>query len=172
MYSNTHVIIFEGLIELMKTKNIKSITMAEVATKANVSRGTIYLHFSDKYTLLEKCIEYYIQHLFHSCPIANGPQFATVIENLDTNSEIYKILIKEQSIPIFNNKLQQSYYHRISNGVGSQIENLEYKDAYAVFLSSGFTNLIEWWIVNDKPVDKSQLLQLFEDITTKLFIKQ
>ncbi len=170
-YSNTQISIFEALVNLMMTKNIKAITMAEVAKAANVSRGTIYMHFSDKHTLLESCIEYYIQYLFNSCPTGNGPQFASVIDTLDEKREIYKVLIAERSIPIFNQTLQANYYNRIANSSGSQIDNLQYKDAYAVFLSAGFTNLIEWWIINDKPVDKVQLLKLFEDITNKLFLK-
>ncbi len=168
---NTQHIIFEATVDLMKKKAIKSITMAEIAKASNVSRGTVYMYFGDKYSLLENCIEYYIANLFNNCPLDKGPQFNQVIANLDNYNSTYKILISENSIPIFSKVLQQNYYDRMMAGRGSQIDQLEYKEAYVVFLASGFTELIKWWIVNDKPISKEQLLELFNDIAKKVFIK-
>ncbi len=170
MSKNTEVIIFKSLVKLMDRKNIKSLTMAEIAKEANVSRGTIYLYFEDKYTLLERCIEFYIERLFDECPIENGPQFEQVISNLSQYQKTYKILIEEQSIPIFNKKLNAMYYQKIAASKGSKLDMYEFKEAYAIFLASGFTNLIEWWVVQERPISEGQLIELFEDITRKMYL--
>ena len=39
--------IFHALIELIKTKNIETITVKAITAKANISRGTFYLYFFD-----------------------------------------------------------------------------------------------------------------------------
>lgn len=43
-----------ALIELMTEKSFDHITIKEISERANVNRGTIYLHYLDKFDLLEK----------------------------------------------------------------------------------------------------------------------
>ncbi len=46
----------KALIELMSEKNFDDITIQDISDRANVSRGTIYLHYVDKFDLLDKLI--------------------------------------------------------------------------------------------------------------------
>ena len=39
----------KAVIELMIEKNFDDITIQDIADRANVNRGTIYLHYQDKY---------------------------------------------------------------------------------------------------------------------------
>jgi AcrR family transcriptional regulator len=52
-----------AVIELMSEKNFDDITIQEISDRANVSRGTIYLHYLDKYDLLDKLITEHIEEL-------------------------------------------------------------------------------------------------------------
>ena len=40
--------------KLLKEKGIDSLTISEIARDANINRGTFYLHYIDKYDLMEK----------------------------------------------------------------------------------------------------------------------
>ncbi|NGY75686.1 helix-turn-helix transcriptional regulator [Bacillus megaterium] len=42
-------------------------TIQDIADKANVNRGTIYLHYMDKYDLLDKMIEEHMNNLEELC---------------------------------------------------------------------------------------------------------
>ena len=42
----------KALIELMTEKSFDNITIQDLSDRANVSRGTIYLHYLDKFDLL------------------------------------------------------------------------------------------------------------------------
>lgn len=42
-----------AFIELMSEKNLDEITMQNISDRANVGRRTIYLHYFDKYDLLD-----------------------------------------------------------------------------------------------------------------------
>lgn len=46
----------KAILELIAEKNFDDITIRDIADKANVNRGTIYLHYMDKFDLLEKII--------------------------------------------------------------------------------------------------------------------
>lgn len=48
--------IFEAFVGLMAEKNFEQITINGIVDRANVNRGTIYLHYQDKYDLLDQCI--------------------------------------------------------------------------------------------------------------------
>lgn len=47
----------KAVIELMTEKKFDDITIQNIADRANVNRGTIYLHYQDKYDLLDKLTE-------------------------------------------------------------------------------------------------------------------
>ena len=53
----------KAVIELMTEKNFDDITIQDIADRANVNRGTIYLHYQDKFDLLDKLIETHINEL-------------------------------------------------------------------------------------------------------------
>ncbi|MFD1908390.1 TetR/AcrR family transcriptional regulator [Paenibacillus rhizoplanae] len=59
--------IIEAFIQLIAEKNFEQITINEIAERANVSRGTVYSHFTDKYDLLDQCIRTHFVKLIDSC---------------------------------------------------------------------------------------------------------
>ena len=48
----TKKILYETLIELMKTKTFEEIKVSDICTKALINRSTFYAHYEDKYELL------------------------------------------------------------------------------------------------------------------------
>lgn len=65
----------KAVIELMSEKNFDDITIQDLSDKANVSRGTLYLHYQDKYDLLDKLIEEHIEVLRVLCESAADLDF-------------------------------------------------------------------------------------------------
>src|ERR1700730_9494733 len=57
----------KAVIELMSEKNFDDITIQDLSDRANVSRGTIYLHYLDKFDLLDKLIEEHINEMGEIC---------------------------------------------------------------------------------------------------------
>ena len=43
-----------AFFELMQTKNVQKITVAEIVRKADISRATFYLHYTDIFDLLKQ----------------------------------------------------------------------------------------------------------------------
>jgi len=53
----TKKMIRDALSELMKNKTFEEISVTDITKKADINRGTFYLHYEDKYDLLEQSEE-------------------------------------------------------------------------------------------------------------------
>ena len=90
-----------GLIELMKKKNIKDITIKELVEKVDINRSTFYLHYSDIYDLLndiEKNLMEEVTSVFNSYKnieqLEDSYAFLlTLFKTFDNNRELCKILM-------------------------------------------------------------------------------
>lgn len=59
----------EGLLTLMATEPFQAITVKEITNRADVNRGTFYLHYTDKFDLLAGVgRDYYIEEMIELLP--------------------------------------------------------------------------------------------------------
>src|SRR5687767_9297031 len=68
--AKSQIAIKKAVTELMSEKSFDDITIQDIADRADVNRGTIYLHYTDKYDLLDKMIEEHILNLRELCKSA------------------------------------------------------------------------------------------------------
>ncbi len=52
-----------ALIELIAEKGFEAVSVSDITERANINRGTFYLHYKDKYDLLEQIEAWIIQEL-------------------------------------------------------------------------------------------------------------
>lgn len=65
----TRQVLKEGFIAVMREKGFASVSVKDIADRANVNRGTFYIHYPDKYMLLEEIVrERFLQLLGTSLP--------------------------------------------------------------------------------------------------------
>ncbi|MFA6889664.1 MAG: TetR/AcrR family transcriptional regulator, partial [Bacilli bacterium] len=50
----TKKLLRETLVTLMEEKELRKITISEMTARANINRGTFYLHYIDIYDMVEK----------------------------------------------------------------------------------------------------------------------
>lgn len=62
----TRRMLFQALGELLVEKGFDAISMQDIAEKSTLHRGTIYLHFKDKFALLEAMIDEDFNGLFEA----------------------------------------------------------------------------------------------------------
>ena len=108
----TRQIIMETLVELMSQKDFKKITINEIAESANVNRGTIYLHFVDKYDLLNQCVESSLTQFTKDCEITmkEGESPKESMENtlkyMEEHAFLYKTLLNNNGVTAFRNNVK------------------------------------------------------------------
>jgi AcrR family transcriptional regulator len=158
----------KALIHLIAEKEFEKITINEIAERADVNRGTVYSHYSDKYDLLDKCIEDQLIHLMESCysTDATGP-FPTkipllrTIKEIEKNALLYKTLLSIKDVPSFRVHLSRMINKRIMKHMKEN--NLSFdelgKSIFAQFMSSAIVGVIEWWFTQSMPCSAEELTE-------------
>ncbi len=80
----TRQVLQQAFREVVQEKGFAATSIQDIAARANVNRGTFYLHFTDKYMLLDTFIREDLQHLF-----AN-----TLPQNSGWNKQTLRLLIQ------------------------------------------------------------------------------
>lgn len=164
----------KAVIELMSEKNFDDITIQDLSDRANVSRGTIYLHYLDKYDLLDKLIENHISELRKLCNVGDELDLisAAVIwtEYLESNFSFFSMMLASKGAPYFRNRfldfLTEEFRSELDVTKGKN-QGLE-EDLIVRFVASAYVGVIEWWFTNKKPIPHQalaeQLVALLERI--------
>ena len=79
--AQTRARIKRALIELMGEKGFDALTISDVTRRARINRGTFYLHFVDKYDMLEKLEDELISRLEQAL-LASPPEHAATAVDL------------------------------------------------------------------------------------------
>lgn len=102
----TEKIIKDTVLELLQTKPINKITVAEVCKIADINRGTFYLHYMDCYHVLEQIQDEFCDKLIDSLEKHKSRDRVDIIVELHKlireNNDIYLIFMRaEQPLHAF-----------------------------------------------------------------------
>lgn len=168
--------IMTAFITLMSEMDFDSITINNIADKANVNRGTVYLHFADKYDLLDQCVEEHITQLLAECAskedVTNFTSKAAMLrtfEYLEQNAFFYSTMLINRGTTAFRSCLLKTIQHSLSKQFDSIPHDLNLNKEITVhFLASAAVGLLEWWITHNMPypplVMAEQLWSLLERV--------
>lgn len=165
--AKTREAILKAFVELLEEKKIEHITINEIADRANVNRGTIYLHYADKYDLLDQCIDSYLKQLYDTCMPAkdttlfasDGPLLET-FEYLERHAHIYETLLTRKGTHAFRGQMMAF----IIRGVEEQVQTYGLpqganREIMVQFVAAAITGLVEWWIVNSRPYPPEEMVK-------------
>jgi len=178
----TKQFIRDALIELIEEKGFDPITVTDLSEKANINRGTFYLHYEDKFDLLRKLEEeilfefkYIVSEvdheemfddIFSDKPLKFLVDLFTFISN---NRRLFKAILGHTGDPQFYHSLKsfmaQSMYsqnNRLNNLLKHHHISIDYFTAY---LSSAHLGVIQQWLENDLDQPPEELALLL----TKMF---
>lgn len=156
----TKQLLRRAFTQLLLEKPIQSITVRELCERAQVNRGTFYLHYKDIYDLMESIETQMTQelgdvliHLDVMPKISESlvEPYREVFEFLKQNSDICIILLGENSDFAFINRLLN---------MGKEYSLKQYMECYPMadekqteyfysFISSGCIGLLRQWAAND-----------------------
>ncbi|MBR2566344.1 MAG: TetR/AcrR family transcriptional regulator [Paenibacillus sp.] len=168
----TRHMIMQGFISLLEEQEFEKITIQGIADRANVNRGTIYLHFTDKYDLLEQSVETYLVQLIESCIPEEGlsaelsPELLIqAFAYLKEHAAIYRVLITSKGTPTFRYRMTQMIKGNITIVVNQmKLDNEIHRDVLVEFLSISITGLIEWWIAESMPYTPEEMVEQMKKI--------
>lgn len=148
----------KALIELMAEKSFDSITIQDISDRANVNRGTIYLHYLDKYDLLDKLIDEHINKL------KEISEFACEMEWLDASLIFFEyfethylffstMLASKVAAPSFRSKFLEYVMEGFKDELyktNGKNEGLS-EDVIVKFVGNAYVGVLESWLKDGMP---------------------
>lgn len=150
----------KAFIELMTEKNIDQITIQEISDRANVSRRTIYLHYMDKFDLLDKLIEEHIYELRELCELAaNNTDYNNTVmlwfEYFENHYLFFSTMLASKGSPFFRSRFLDFVLQELKNEEniteGSSQGLSEGEDVIIQFFGAAIVGVVEWWFKEEKP---------------------
>ena len=162
----TQKAILEAFVELMAEKNFEQITINEIAERANVNRGTVYLHYTDKFDLLDQCIDIHMMQLFDTCLDSDASRMPSkaamlrVFEYLEQHAVVYMTLMNNKGVTSFRSRLMTTILQGIDEQMDGHIPSLEInKEITVQFLASAAVGVVEWWMTNSMPCPAEDVVE-------------
>src|SRR3954466_9321573 len=111
----------KAVTELMSEKSFDDITIQDIADRADVNRGTIYLHYTDKYDLLDKMIEEHINNLRNLCQSASEMTFQegnyVWFDYFEKNYLFFSTMLASKGAPYFRTRFLDLVIQEYKNEV-------------------------------------------------------
>ncbi|WP_079709581.1 TetR/AcrR family transcriptional regulator [Paraliobacillus ryukyuensis] len=181
----TRASIKKVLIELIEEKGFEAVTVKDIATKANINRGTFYSHYQDKYDLMMKCEEELLQELEKKI-IKNLPEvisnlaptsspsipFTILVpffEFLNQNRGFIKALLGAKGDLSFQSKLkifmQKTLFDNNNHPIFKQ-KNLLVPQEYLIsYIASAHIGVIEEWLNHDRGESPKEIARIISTMT-------
>jgi AcrR family transcriptional regulator len=156
--AKSQVAIKKAVTELMAEKSFDDITIQDIADTADVNRGTIYLHYTDKYDLLDKMIEEHIENLRELCQSASEMTFQegnyVWYEYFERNYLFFSTMLVSKGAPYFRSRFLDLVIEEFKADVDIQVKknNGLNEDVILHFFASAVVGSVEWWFKNKMPL--------------------
>lgn len=171
----------QAFIQLLEQKDLDNITISDITEAADINRGTFYLHYEDKYDLLEKMENEYAQVLYDHTRVT---ELLKSVSSVDEFFEIFSNqVLKNVMTHIYNNldfyqviltlerrsQLEERMYEIILDNMKAYMDEkgeisgvpLMYFHSY---VSGSMAGIVKHWVKDEHRVDVDTLIQYISRI--------
>ncbi|MEH6943776.1 TetR/AcrR family transcriptional regulator [Bacillus sp. JJ722] len=163
--NKTRKVIREALTELMDEKGFDAVTVRDLTERADINRSTFYLHYRDKYDLLEKSEEEILQKIEEIVMYVKSltpkelqifysgsepfPFIVKLIECFQENSQFMKVILGSKGDLSFQVKIKEIMERNMLDNAISKFkeENLLIPvDVFIAYTTSAHLGVIQHWL--------------------------
>lgn len=156
--AKTQQAIKTAFIELMSEKKFDHITILDISERANVNRSTVYLHYIDKYDLLDKMIEEHVNELKDTSEWACQEEWIDAIqiffEYFETHYLFFSTMLSsKEAAPAF----RSMFLEYVMEGYKEELRNTKEKnigiseDIIVKFAANAYVGVLESWLKDGMP---------------------
>ena len=177
----TKQLIQNSFIEILENKTFEAITIGDITKTAKINRGTFYLHFQDKFDLLDrieqqlfsdigKHIDELQSHYLATCTFEKGQEqlAATLFSSIKKHSPMLKIFLSNHGRAGFHIRFRDAFSEKVRLHLEeNEIINASLKapiDYFLSFITSAFLGLIEQWVQNGLDKTPEEMTAVYIDI--------
>ncbi|OEH53039.1 hypothetical protein AQ616_18550 [Oceanobacillus sp. E9] len=144
---STRSVIINTFLDLLNNTPFEKLTVKQIVDKTGISRSTFYLHFYDKYDLMEQVTENIIDEFLSHYQSNSKKQMEKIEFDLVNNSTLgiclhileFKSFYKEQ----FN---KSKFIHLLCESLYNHLLNIYSYEGYAIFASYGTVGYLSKWV--------------------------
>ena len=156
-FRKTELSIRAAFFELLKSRRISEITVAEISRKAMLGRGTFYLHYKDIHDLLDTLENEYVEAI---APAANISELTEkLFRYITAHEEQLRLLFHHISTRSFIDRLiirQRYVFSRLVEEGGC---DAAYNAVETSFMISGFAGVIlDYWFLGSLPLSEKEII--------------
>ena len=164
----TRALLTQGLIQLLREKDIRDISVKELSDLVDINRGTFYLHYSDIYDMVNKIED----DLFAQFAAvlrkdlsetnllnAHDQILLDIFKVLNENREITRVLIGPHGDLTFVNRMKDMVKNQLETLFQEKLKEPGFEYLFA-FIVSGYVGVFETWLDSDNPLSEEYISQL------------
>ncbi|MFJ7941784.1 TetR/AcrR family transcriptional regulator [Peribacillus sp. NPDC096622] len=144
-----------AFIVLMSEKKFDQITIQNISDRANVGRRTIYLHYMDKFDLLDKITEEHINELRKLCESTAEMNYIDteflLFKYFERNYLFFSAILASKGAVYFRNRFLEFVLEELKNQVDIKEGENHGEDVTIQFFGAAIVGIVEWWFKNGKP---------------------
>lgn len=166
----TQKLLKESLMELMSEKAFKDITIKDITERADLNRGTFYLHYADTYELLvateNGVLDDFQDMITGSSEVRPGknlmPILLPIVHYIVENKEICQKLFENNASSQFLGKFKTL----VRKNGADLIERLfpacrsSDSDYFYEFVTYGLIGILKKWLDNDTPESEEEIAMI------------
>lgn len=173
----TRTLLGDALLELIVQQGYDSITVQNIADKANLSRATFYLHYRDKDDLLTDRLGKIYAEIAASMDLKltlddmrwNGKSpTITTFEHTLAHRDLYRALCRAQSSNLVIERLTQVLAALIKGMLVMNYGELSHLpiplDVICQNMAAALHGMARWWIDTDAPYTAEEMAEMFHAI--------
>ncbi|OZG63349.1 regulatory protein TetR [Bifidobacterium lemurum] len=160
-------------VELLETRDRASVTVVDIAERADLSRNTFYAHYHDIDELTEEIQDDFLLRLRAYLDEAMEeeqfddplPLLNRIGEFIETNRAVNTVLIAQSDSSAFLDKLKNEFVARTMVNVDETlVADIEGTRRFLCFLAEGAVGMYRRYLMGELDVDMSELSRQLRDI--------
>ncbi|MEK4560684.1 TetR/AcrR family transcriptional regulator [Staphylococcus sp. FSL K6-3157] len=170
----------KALITLLKNKKFDQITVKDICQQAEISRGTFYLHYKDKYDLV---YQYQIdmmqkgsEKVKQLIDTDRNLLFFNMINFWNNEAELLLLLISKNGSVDIQNQVKSMLQNHIEKNILYFVNpprlNEKEKHYFAIFLSNAVFGIIQEWVNNGQQETPQELATIINIIVPESWLRR
>lgn len=171
-YQRTHKSILQAMIELLKVKNFDQITVKDICEQAQISRSGFYLHYLDKFDLVEKYQLYFIresnERITKERSRSRHDFTLLLLHYLKDEGQLMSLLLSSNGSSEIQNNMKQMMQKNARDFILPYIDisltNSTEERYFLVFLSNAMLGVVQEWINSNQKETPEDIVKLLDKI--------